>query len=65
MAFGWPHIMPIESGLCPSSQRIVYLKVINGLFLVVTPTRLERWSSSQVVFSLFIHFNYYALDRSI
>ncbi|XP_057533599.1 uncharacterized protein LOC130811346 isoform X1 [Amaranthus tricolor] len=47
MAYGWPHVMPIESGLCPSSQRIVYLKVINGLFLVVTPTHLELWSSSQ------------------
>lgn len=37
----------MESGLCPSSQQIVYLKVINRLLLVVSPTHLELWSSSQ------------------
>ncbi|KAL2892173.1 RAB6A-GEF complex partner protein 1 [Bienertia sinuspersici] len=47
MAYGWPQVMPIEPGLCPSSQRIIYLKVINRLLLVVSPSHLELWSSSQ------------------
>lgn len=47
MPYGWPYVMPIESGLCPSSQRIIYLKVINHLLLVVAPSHLELWSSSQ------------------
>ncbi|KAH0728345.1 RAB6A-GEF complex partner protein 1-like [Solanum tuberosum] len=47
MAYGWPQVIPMESGLCPSSQQIVYLKVINRLLLVVSPTHLELWSSSQ------------------
>ncbi|GMH17268.1 hypothetical protein Nepgr_019109 [Nepenthes gracilis] len=34
-------------GLCPSSQRIVYFKVINRLLLVVDPTHIELWSSFQ------------------
>lgn len=40
-------MMPIESGIQPSSQRIVYLKVINHLLLVVAPSHFELWSSSQ------------------
>ncbi|XP_011629092.1 RAB6A-GEF complex partner protein 1 [Amborella trichopoda] len=47
MAYGWPQVMPIESGLCPTSLRIVYLKVLNRLLLVVSPSHLELWSSSQ------------------
>ncbi|CAN4108991.1 unnamed protein product [Withania somnifera] len=47
MAYGWPQVIPMESGLCPSSQQIVYLKVTNRLLLVVSPTHLELWSSSQ------------------
>lgn len=47
MAYGWPQVIPIESGLCPSSQRIIFLKITNGLLLVVGPTHLELWSSSQ------------------
>ncbi|XP_062156067.1 uncharacterized protein LOC133863927 isoform X1 [Alnus glutinosa] len=47
MAYGWPQVIPLEPGLCPSSQRIIYLKVINRLLLVVSPSHLELWSSSQ------------------
>lgn len=47
MAYGWPQVIPLEQGLCPSSQRIIYFKVINGLLLVVSPSHLELWSSSQ------------------
>ncbi|KAL6176386.1 hypothetical protein ACLB2K_053020 [Fragaria x ananassa] len=47
MAYGWPQVIPLEQGLCPSSQKIIYLKVINGLLLVVSPSHLELWSSSQ------------------
>ncbi|XP_019190487.1 PREDICTED: RAB6A-GEF complex partner protein 1-like isoform X1 [Ipomoea nil] len=47
MSFGWPQVIPLEPGICPSSQRIVYLKVTNRFLLVVSPTHLELWSSSQ------------------
>ncbi|KAJ6872878.1 RAB6A-GEF complex partner protein 1-like [Populus alba x Populus x berolinensis] len=48
MAYGWPQVIPLEQGLCPSSQKhIIYFKAINRLFLVVSPTHLELWSSSQ------------------
>ncbi|KAJ7951173.1 Quinoprotein amine dehydrogenase, beta chain-like protein [Quillaja saponaria] len=47
MAYGWPQVIPIEQGLCPSSQKIIFLKVINRLLLVVSPTHLELWSSTQ------------------
>ncbi|KAK7295112.1 hypothetical protein RJT34_18016 [Clitoria ternatea] len=47
MAYGWPQVIPLEQGVCPSAQRIVYLKVINRLLLVVSPTHFELWSSSQ------------------
>ncbi|EEF50564.1 guanine nucleotide exchange factor subunit RIC1 [Ricinus communis] len=47
MAYGWPQVIPLEPGLCPSSQQIIYLKVINRLLLVVSPSHLELWSSSQ------------------
>ncbi|GLT84668.1 hypothetical protein SLE2022_028850 [Rubroshorea leprosula] len=47
MAYGWPQVIPLEQGSCPSSQRIVYLKVINRLLLVVLPSHIELWSSSQ------------------
>lgn len=52
MAYGWPQVIPMESGLCASSQQIVYLKIINRLLLVVSPTHLELWSSSQVMLPL-------------
>ncbi|KAL8138535.1 hypothetical protein V2J09_004536, partial [Rumex salicifolius] len=47
MAYGWPQVIPIESGVCASSQRIIFLRVSNRLLLVVGPTHLELWSSSQ------------------
>ncbi|URD86259.1 RIC1 [Musa troglodytarum] len=53
MAFGWPQVIPLESTAAaatsssPSFDRIVYLKVINRHLLVVSPTHLELWSSSQ------------------
>lgn len=47
MAYGWPQVIPLESGLCPASQQIVYLKLINRLLLVVGPSHFELWSSSQ------------------
>ncbi|KAM7277274.1 hypothetical protein ACFE04_019140 [Oxalis oulophora] len=40
-------VIPLESSSCPSSQQIIYLKVINRLLLVVSPSHLELWSSSQ------------------
>lgn len=48
MAYGWPQVIPLESALCPSSQQIIYLRVVNRLLLVVSPTHLELWSSAQV-----------------
>ncbi|XP_023000023.1 RAB6A-GEF complex partner protein 1-like isoform X1 [Cucurbita maxima] len=47
MAYGWPQVIPLEPGLCPSSQQIIYFKVVNRLLLVVSPTHLELWSSAQ------------------
>ncbi|KAF5953091.1 hypothetical protein HYC85_011035 [Camellia sinensis] len=47
MAYGWPEVIPLESGPCPSSERIIYLKLTNRLLLVVAPSHLELWSSSQ------------------
>ncbi|OVA11965.1 Ribosome control protein 1 [Macleaya cordata] len=47
MAYGWPQVIPLEPGLCPVSQQIVYLKLVNRLLLVVAPSHLELWSSSQ------------------
>ncbi|KAI3681790.1 hypothetical protein L6452_36595 [Arctium lappa] len=47
MAYGWPQVIPLESGLCPTSQKIIYLKVVDHLLLVVCPSHLELWSSSQ------------------
>ncbi|KAJ4956002.1 hypothetical protein NE237_012785 [Protea cynaroides] len=47
MAYGWPQVIPLEVGLCPASEHIVYLKIINRLLLVVAPTHLELWSCSQ------------------
>ncbi|KAI8026736.1 RAB6A-GEF complex partner protein 1 [Camellia lanceoleosa] len=47
MAYGWPEVIPLESGPCPSSERIIYLKLANRLLLVVAPSHLELWSSSQ------------------
>nr|GEV82860.1 Rab6A-GEF complex partner protein 1-like [Tanacetum cinerariifolium] len=49
MAYGWPQVIPLESpGLSPtSSQQIVYLKVVDRLLLVVSPSHFELWSSSQ------------------
>ncbi|XP_057780587.1 uncharacterized protein LOC130999108 isoform X2 [Salvia miltiorrhiza] len=47
MAYGWPQVIPLELPNCPSTQQIVYLKVVNSLLLVVAPTHIELWSSSQ------------------
>ncbi|KAJ6400616.1 hypothetical protein OIU84_016125 [Salix udensis] len=47
MAYGWPQVIPLEQGPCPSQKHIIYLKVTNRLFLVVSPSHLELWSSSQ------------------
>ncbi|KAL5982687.1 hypothetical protein ACLOJK_016763 [Asimina triloba] len=47
MAYGWPSVIPLQSGLCPSTEQIIYLKITNRLLLVVGPTHLELWSSSQ------------------
>ncbi|CAI8613188.1 unnamed protein product [Vicia faba] len=47
MAYGWPQVIPLEQGLCPSVQKIVYFKLINRLWLVVSPTHFELWNSSQ------------------
>ncbi|KAL8514312.1 hypothetical protein ACS0TY_013435 [Phlomoides rotata] len=44
MAAGHP---PRITQLSVSTQQIVYLKVVNLLLLVVAPTHLELWSSSQ------------------
>ncbi|XP_068651860.1 uncharacterized protein [Aristolochia californica] len=47
MAYGWPQAIPLQRGLCPAYEKIVYLKVIDRFLLVVAPTHLEIWSSSQ------------------
>ncbi|KAJ6328680.1 hypothetical protein OIU77_010378 [Salix suchowensis] len=47
MAYGWPQVIPLEQGPCPSQKHIIYLKVTNRLFLVVSPSHLELWSSFQ------------------
>ncbi|KAK7394736.1 hypothetical protein VNO78_15273 [Psophocarpus tetragonolobus] len=47
MAYGWPQVIPLEQGLSPSAQKIVYLKVINRTLLVVSSTHFELWSTSQ------------------
>ncbi|KAL3622149.1 hypothetical protein CASFOL_033560 [Castilleja foliolosa] len=47
MAYGWPQVIPLELPNGPSTQQIVYMKLVNRLLLVVAPTHLELWSSSQ------------------
>lgn len=47
MAYGWPQVIPLEQALCPTSEQIVYLKLVNRLLLVVAPSHLELWSCSQ------------------
>ncbi|XP_019449839.1 PREDICTED: RAB6A-GEF complex partner protein 1-like [Lupinus angustifolius] len=47
MAYGWPQVIPLQQGLCPSSQRVVFLKNVNRLLLIVSPTHFELWSTSQ------------------
>ncbi|XP_050203918.1 uncharacterized protein LOC126653956 [Mercurialis annua] len=47
MAYGWPQVIPLEPGLCASSQQIIYLRVNNHLLLVVSPSHFELWSCSQ------------------
>lgn len=48
MAYGWPQVIPLELPNCPSTQQIVYFKVVNSLLLVVAPTHIELWTASQV-----------------
>ncbi|GMJ00926.1 hypothetical protein like AT3G61480 [Hibiscus trionum] len=47
MAYGYPQVIPLEQGQYPTSQNIIYLKLINRLLLVVSPWHLELWSSTQ------------------
>ncbi|KAG0475853.1 hypothetical protein HPP92_012694 [Vanilla planifolia] len=51
MAYGWPQVIPVNTGERHSGgvfvDRIIYLKIINRLLLVVTPTHLQLWSCSQ------------------
>ncbi|KAJ3695374.1 hypothetical protein LUZ60_000751 [Juncus effusus] len=48
MAYGWPQVIPLDAGLASaSSDRTIYLKAVNRLLLIVGPTHLELWSSSQ------------------
>ncbi|KAK8636281.1 hypothetical protein V6N13_004985 [Hibiscus sabdariffa] len=47
MAYGYPQVIPLEQGQFPTSQKIIYLKLINRILLVVSPLHLELWSSSQ------------------
>ncbi|KAK8979938.1 hypothetical protein V6N11_066137 [Hibiscus sabdariffa] len=47
MAYGYPQVIPLEQGQYPTSQNIIYLKLINRHLLVVSPLHLELWSSSQ------------------
>ncbi|EOA25322.1 hypothetical protein CARUB_v10018639mg [Capsella rubella] len=47
MAYGWPQVIPLLAGSCPSSQRAVYLKLAGRLLLVVSSSHLELWGSSQ------------------
>lgn len=63
MAYGWPQVIPLEQGLCPSAQKIVYLKVINRTLLVVSPTHFELWSTSQVHGSVFYRLCFWVLYK--
>lgn len=64
MAYGWPQVIPVNAGVRLSASssdvggifadRIIYLKIINRLLLLVTPTHLQLWSCSQV--SSIFHF---------
>ncbi|XP_039116025.1 LOW QUALITY PROTEIN: guanine nucleotide exchange factor subunit Rich-like [Dioscorea cayenensis subsp. rotundata] len=52
MAYGWPQVIPLEPGawsvwLLFPLDRIIYLIVINCFLLLVTPSHMELWSSSQ------------------
>ncbi|KAG0477578.1 hypothetical protein HPP92_012297 [Vanilla planifolia] len=51
MAYGWPQVIPVNTGERHSGgvfvDRIIYLKIINRLLLLVTPTHLQLWSCSQ------------------
>ena len=58
MAYGWPQVIPLEQGPCPSQKHIIYLKVTNRLFLVVSPSHLELWSSSQVCSHLHVVYDH-------
>ncbi|GLJ12697.1 hypothetical protein SUGI_0196120 [Cryptomeria japonica] len=39
--------MPLESGVWPTPQQILFMKSINGILLVVSPSHLEIWSSTR------------------
>ncbi|KAL0907352.1 hypothetical protein M5K25_021756 [Dendrobium thyrsiflorum] len=53
MAYGWPQVIAVSNGVRSSDaggivdDRIIYLKIINRLLLLVTPTHLQLWSCSQ------------------
>lgn len=64
MTYGWPQVIPLESSNCPTSEQIIYLKVLNRLLLVVAPSHLELWSSGQVTLPpplLYSHFSTFQL----
>ncbi|XP_074326367.1 uncharacterized protein LOC141664337 isoform X2 [Apium graveolens] len=47
MTYGWPQVIPLESSNCPTSDHIIYLKLLNHFLLVVAPSHIELWSSGQ------------------
>ncbi|KAI4364719.1 hypothetical protein MLD38_020774 [Melastoma candidum] len=47
MTYGWPQVIPLDQPPSDPDGRVVYFKVINRLFLVVSSAHLELWSSSQ------------------
>lgn len=49
MSYGWPQVVPLLPISSPDpSPQIVYLRAAAGRLLVVGPSHIEIWSSSQV-----------------
>nr|DAD18995.1 TPA_asm: hypothetical protein HUJ06_020458 [Nelumbo nucifera] len=40
-------VIPLQLGLCPVPEQTFYLKFINRLLLVIAPSHIELWNSSQ------------------
>ncbi|KAJ7539613.1 hypothetical protein O6H91_11G101500 [Diphasiastrum complanatum] len=55
MAYGWPKFLPIATTPSLCSQPVVYLKIYNGLLLLITSTQIQVWSASQNKVRLGIH----------